>query len=82
MMFAFHSQVGLLQTPIVEIRPFKQLDVSGGVVLEAFPSVGLVSAIVGTYIISSLKLDQIAAIDSPWFPPVSIIYGQKPKFPA
>jgi uncharacterized protein len=71
-----------LQTPVVEIRPIRELDVSGGVVIEAFPSVGLVSAIVGTYIINSLKLDQIAAMDSPWFPSVSMIYAQKPKFPA
>jgi uncharacterized protein len=71
-----------LQAPVVEIRQGKELDVSGGVVVEAFPSVGLVSAIVGTYIISSLKLDQIAAMDSTWFPAVSMIYGQKPKFPA
>ena len=72
----------MLQTPVVEIRAFKQLDLSGGVLIEAFPSVGLVSAIAGTYIIDRLKLDQIAAIDSPWFPPVSMIYAQKPKFPA
>ena len=71
-----------MQTPVVEIRRFRELDLSGGVVIEAFPSVGLVSAIVGTYIISSLELDQIAAMDSPWFPPVSMIYAQKPKFPA
>jgi uncharacterized protein len=71
-----------LQTPAIEIRPFKNLDLSGGVVIEAFPSVGLVSAVAGTYIISSLKLDQIAAMDSAWFPPVSVIYAQKPKFPA
>lgn len=71
-----------MQNPEVEIRPFKQLDVSGGVFIEAFPSVGLITAIVGTYIIDSLKLDEIAAIDSAWFPSVSVIYSQKPKFPA
>ena len=57
------SQGESLQTPVVEIRPFRELDLSGGVVIEAFPSVGLVSAIVGTYIIRSLNLDQIAVID-------------------
>jgi len=71
-----------LQAPLIEIRSFKNLDLSGGVVIEAFPSVGLVSAVTGTYIISSLKLDQIAAMDSAWFPPVSVIYARKPKFPA
>jgi len=71
----------MIQTPIVEIRPFKQIDLSGGVVIESFPSVGLVTTIVGTYLISYLHLDQIAAIDSAWFPPISMIYAGKPKFP-
>jgi len=52
-----------LQAPVIEIRSFKNLDLSGGVVIEAFPSVGLISAVTGTYIISSLKLDQIAAME-------------------
>jgi len=76
------GRVGLLQNPDVEIRPFKRLDVSGGAFIEAFPSGGLVTTIVGRYIIDSLKLDQVAAIDSAWFPSVSVIYSQKPKFPA
>jgi len=66
---------------MVEIRSFKQMDLAGGVVIESFPSVGLVTTIAGTYLISSLHLDQIAAIDSAWFPPVSMIYAGKPKFP-
>lgn len=65
----------------MEIRPFKQIDLDGGVVIEGFPSTGLVTTIAATYLISSLNLDQIAAIDSPWFPPVSMIYAEKPKFP-
>ena len=71
-----------MQAPVIEIRSFKNLDLSGGVVIEAFPSVGLISAVTGTYIISSLKLDQIAAMESAWFPPVSVIYTEKPNFPA
>mgnify|MGYP001033633163 CR=1 FL=1 len=71
----------MFQTPVVEIRPFKQIDLIGGVVIEGFPSVGLVTTIVGTYLISTLQLDQIAAIDSAWFPSVSMIYAGKPKFP-
>ena len=50
--------------------------------IEGFPSVGLASAIAGTYIVGCLKLDQIAAIDSARFPSVSIISAEKPEFPA
>jgi len=69
-----------LQTSVVEVRQFKELDLSGGVVVEAFS--GVASGIVGSYIISSLRLDQIAVMDSPLFPPVSIISAGKPEFPA
>jgi uncharacterized protein len=71
-----------VQMPVVEVRPFKRVNLEGGVVIEGFPSIGLVSTIAATYLISSLKLDQIAAMDSAWFPPVSMIYAEKPKFPA
>ena len=50
--------------------------------IEGFPSIGLASAIAGTYIVGSLKLDQIAAIDSTRFPSVSIISGKNAEFPA
>ncbi len=71
----------MIQTPTVEIRHFKEIDLTGGVVIEGFPSVGLVTTIAATYLISNLKLDQIAAVDSAFFPPVSMIYAGKPKFP-
>jgi len=58
------------------------LDISGGVLIEGFPNIGLASAIASTYIVGSLKLTQIAAIDSTRFPSVSIISAEKPEFPA
>lgn len=66
----------------IEIRDFKKIDLEGAMVVDGFPSVGLVSSIVATYLISTLNLDQIAALDSPYFPPISMVYDSKPKFPA
>jgi len=66
----------------IEIRKFKDIDLEGGTIIEGFPSVGLVSTIVATYLIDFLKLDQICALDSDAFPPTSMIYASKPKFPA
>lgn len=66
----------------VEIRKFKDMSLEGGTIIEGFPSVGLVSTIVATYLIDYLKLDQICALDSEGFPPTSMIYAAKPKFPA
>jgi len=67
---------------IIEIRKFKDIDLKGATIIEGFPSVGLVSTIVATYLIDYLKLDQICAVDSEAFPPTSMIYAKKPKFPA
>jgi uncharacterized protein len=67
---------------VIEIRKFKEMDLKGATIVEGFPSVGLVSTIVATYLIDFLKLDQICAVDSEAFPPTSMVYATKPKFPA
>lgn len=66
----------------VVIRTFREVDLQNGTVIAAFPSVGLVSTITATYLISTLEADQVCALDSPDFPPMSVIYARKPKFPA
>lgn len=65
----------------IDLRTFKEVDLKGGTVLAALPSVGLVSTIAATYIISTLHMDQIMALDSNDFPPLSMVYAHKPKFP-
>lgn len=54
----------------------------GGTVVAAFPSVGLVSTITATYLITMLPVDQVCALESDEFPSLSMIYAKKPKFPA
>ncbi|MFQ6106876.1 MAG: proteasome assembly chaperone family protein [Thermoplasmata archaeon] len=66
----------------IEVRKFKDFDMRGGTIVEGFPTVGLVSTIACSYMISTLDLDQICALESEHFPPVSMIYSTKPKFPA
>lgn len=66
----------------VEVRKFKDFKLEGATVIQGFPGVGLVGTIVANYLIGVLDLDQICAIDSPYFPPISMIYARKPKFPA
>lgn len=65
----------------IEVRKFKDVDLKGGTVLVAVPSVGLVSTIAATYMISALRMDQVMALDSDDFPPISMVYAHKPKFP-
>jgi len=66
----------------VEIRTFREVDLHDGTVIGAFPSSGLVSTIVASYLISHLDADQVCAIESEDFPPISMVYAKKPKFPA
>jgi uncharacterized protein len=73
---------GCLMTVEIEVRKFKDFDLRGGTIVEGFPTVGLVSTIACSYMISALDLDQICALESEEFPPVSMIYATKPKFPA
>ncbi len=68
--------------PIVEVRTLKEVDLKGGTIVAAFPSVGLVSTISATYLIQMLPVDQVCALESEDFPSVSMIYAKKPKFPA
>ncbi len=68
--------------PTVEIRTLKEIDLRGGTIVAAFPSVGLVSTISATYLIQMLPVDQVCALESEDFPSVSMIYAKKPKFPA
>ena len=66
----------------IETRKFKDVDLSGGIILDCIPTVSIVSGIVGTHIVSQLDLDQAFALESDKFPPVSMVFSKKPKFPA
>lgn len=68
--------------PEITIHKFKNMNLEWATIISGFPTVGLVSTIVANYLIPTLKLDQISAIDSSAFPPVSMVYAGKPKFPA
>jgi len=66
----------------IEVREFKKHDLRGGIVIDGFPNIGLVGAIFSSYLVAAKGLDQIACLDSEKFPPVSMIFDGKPKFPA
>ena len=66
----------------IEIREFKKHDIQGGIVVDGLPNTGLVSPIFSSYLVGALQLDQVACLDSEYFPPASMIFAGKPKFPA
>lgn len=65
----------------VHLTKLKNVSLNNGVLVEAFTGVGMVASIAANYMISNLQLDQVAAIDSDDFPPVSMIYNGRPKLP-
>src|SRR6267143_2458822 len=65
----------------IQLRTFKEVDLVGGTVIEAIPSVGLVSTIAATYMLTNLPVDQVCALDSEDFPPLPMGYKSLPTFP-
>lgn len=63
---------------IVEIKPN---NLKGAFVIEGFSSVGLVGSIAANYIVTLLNLEQIAVLDSPYLPSVSIVRDGVPHSP-
>lgn len=65
----------------VRIYEVKRVDVEGAIVIDGFPSVGLVSSIVANYLIDTLQMEQIGIVDSPQFPTVSLVRNGVPQHP-
>ncbi|MDH3365192.1 MAG: PAC2 family protein [Thermoplasmata archaeon] len=66
----------------IEIVELKKMDLRNAVIIDGFPSVGLVSSIVANYLIALLKMEYIAVMDSSLFPTVSLIRDSEPLGPA
>jgi len=66
----------------IEIYELRRVDLRDAVVIDGFPSVGLVSSIVANYLIALLKMEYIAVMDSDMFPTVSLIKDSEPLGPA
>lgn len=65
----------------IQIIEYKEVDLSNAVLIEAFPTVGLVSSIAGHFIIEQLKLEEIGTISSRYFMPAAVIHNGTPSPP-
>ena len=68
--------------PTIEIRKLKEINIEGGVVFDGFHNIGLTSIIACGCFIHSLKTELVGILDSSLFSPMSVIYDDKPNFPA
>ncbi len=67
---------------MIEIKTFKNCNLKGYTLIDAFPGAGLVGPMAGSYIIEKLKMEYIGYIDSDAFPPIAAIHFGIPMFPA
>lgn len=60
----------------------KEINIKGGIVIDGFPSSsGLVNAIASECLIHSTGTDLVAFLDSPDFPPISVVNNYVPQYP-
>jgi uncharacterized protein len=72
----------LAMANIMKVRKDKKLDIRGGIVLDGFPSTNVINSIASRCLIRSIGTELVAILDSPDFPPISIIDNFMPNFPA
>jgi uncharacterized protein len=65
----------------IQIIEYKEVDLTNSMLIEAFPTVGLISSIAGHFIIDQLKLKEIGAISSRYFMPAAVIHNGFPSPP-
>ena len=65
----------------IQIYEIKRSDLRNAVVIDGFPSVGLVSTITANYLITTLKMEQVGILDSVHFPTVSVVRNAEPLNP-
>jgi uncharacterized protein len=65
----------------IEIIEYKNVDLTNAILIEAFPTVGLVSSIAGHFIVEQLKLEEIGTINSRYFMPAAVIHNGVPSPP-
>jgi uncharacterized protein len=64
-----------------DVVELKRNNCKGAYVIEGFSSIGLVGSITANYLVTLLDLEQIAIIDSPFLPSVSIVREGVPYSP-
>ena len=65
----------------LKIKEITPIDISGGILINGFPSTGIASAIATESIINTSKFEMSAIIDSDAFPPISVIKNGQPNYP-
>jgi uncharacterized protein len=66
---------------LFEIKLVEGVSTGGGALISAFPSVGMVGSIAGSYIAESLKMERVAYVLSDDIPPAALVQDGIPTYP-
>ena len=64
-----------------EIKLVEGASTGGGALISAFPSVGMVGSIAGSYIAESMKMEKVAYVLSDELPPAALVMEGIPSYP-
>jgi uncharacterized protein len=67
---------------MIEIKLFGDKGFKGYTLVEAFPGIGLVGPMAGSYMIEKLEMENVGYISSEQFPPIASIHNAMPMRPA
>ncbi len=67
---------------MIEMKLFKEANLKGYTLIEAFPGAGLVGSMAGSYMIEKLGMEYVGCIESDEFPPIATIHNGIPMYPA
>jgi uncharacterized protein len=65
----------------ITITEYEDLDLHDAMLVECFPTIGLVSTIAATYLVSKLNLRPVGSISAPWVAPLAVVYDGRPYPP-
>ena len=65
----------------IHIHMYEEVDLNNAMLIDGFPTVGLLSTIVSSFIVDNLKLRRVGAIVSRHFPAAAIIHNGVPSPP-
>lgn len=65
----------------IRVKEFKEINLSGGFLIDGFPAVGFTSAIATESMIHTSQFELAGIIDSESFPPVSLVKHGMPNYP-
>lgn len=67
--------------PEVVVRAYKPVQLDGGTLVVSIPHGAIANLLLTDFLLEQRRMDQVAALDSPAFPPFAMVHRGKARFP-